>query len=83
MGHKEKNNIGTLNSRERLHSLKSRKSKKSYKFLRYRGEDMITKVNEGQCNEQKKGIALNFLIKKIKIYNSIRFGLLSHLLSQI
>jgi len=35
-------------------------------------------MNTGQYNEQKEGVALNSLIRKIKIYNLIRFGLLSH-----
>jgi len=35
-------------------------------------------MNTGQCNEQKEGIALSSLIRKIKIYNLIRFDLFSH-----
>jgi len=34
-------------------------------------------MNTDQC-KQKEGIALNSLTRKIKIYNLIRFGLLSH-----
>jgi len=34
-------------------------------------------MNTVQCKEQKEGIALNSLIRKIKIYNLIRFGLFS------
>jgi len=33
-------------------------------------------MNTGQCNEQKEGVALNSLIRKIEIYNLICFGLL-------
>jgi len=40
---------------------------------------MIIKINKYRpCNEQKEGITLNSLIRKSKIYNLIRFGLLSH-----
>jgi len=43
---------------------------------------MITKVNEYRPTSKrvtsKKKVALNSLIKKIKIYNLIRFGLLSY-----
>jgi len=34
-------------------------------------------MNTGQCNEQKEGVALNSLIRKIKIYNLITFRLIS------